>query len=106
MANLTVEELEVDLGDKIRQLRLSLNLDQRTLAERAGVSVRALRNLEGGSGSTVKTLISVLRALGRSEWFNTVAPVATINPLNLTREAQPRQRASARVRRTSTQGQS
>lgn len=45
------------------------------------MSVRALRNLESGAGSTVRTLVSVLRALGRHEWLNTVAPVATINPL-------------------------
>lgn len=98
-ANLTPEELELDLGEKLKALRLSRNLDQKTLAERAGISVRALRNLEAGSGSTIKTLVCVLRALGRQDWLNTVAPVATINPLALTREAQPRQRATG-VRRT------
>ncbi len=101
--HLTPEEMEAELGEKLRTLRLSRNLDQKTLAERAGVSVRALRNLEGGQGSTVKTLVSVLRALGRQDWLNTVAPVATINPLTLTRKAQPRQRAShPRIPRSST----
>lgn len=92
--NQTPEEMEVALGEKLKSLRLSRNLDQKTVAERAGVSVRALRNLEAGKGSTIKTLVSVLRALGRQTWLETVAPVATINPLTLTREAQPRQRAS------------
>jgi len=92
--NLTPEEMEAGMGEKLKALRLSRNLDQKTLAERAGVSVRALRSLEGGHGSTVKTLVCVLRALGRQEWLSTIAPVATINPLTLTREAQPRQRAS------------
>lgn len=92
--NLTPGEMEAALGEKLRTLRLSRNLDQKTLAERAGLSVRALRNLESGQGSTVRTLIGVLRALGRQDWLNTIAPVATINPLTLTREAQPRQRAS------------
>jgi transcriptional regulator with XRE-family HTH domain len=92
--NLTPGEMEAALGEKLRTLRLSRNLDQKTLAERAGLSVRALRNLESGQGSTVRTLVGVLRALGRQDWLNTIAPVATINPLTLTREAQPRQRAS------------
>jgi transcriptional regulator with XRE-family HTH domain len=92
--NSTPDEMEAALGEKLKTLRLSRNLDQKTLAERAGVSVRALRSLEGGQGSTLKTLVCVLRALGRQEWLNTIAPVATINPLALTREAQPRQRAS------------
>lgn len=94
MAHLTTEEMESDLGERLRDLRLHRNLTQKTLAERAGVSPGALRNLEGGAGTTVTTLIRVLRALGREEWLDTVAPIATINPLTLGRDAQPRQRAS------------
>lgn len=94
IVNQTPEEMEAGLGEKLRALRLSKNLDQKTLAERAGLSVRALRNLEAGRGSTIKTLVCVLRALGRQAWLDTIAPVATINPVHLTREAQPRQRAS------------
>lgn len=93
-AHLTPEEMEFELGEKLKTLRLTRNVDQKTLAERAGISVRALRNLESGQGSTIKTLVCVIRALGRQEWLNAIAPVATINPLTLTREAQPRQRAS------------
>ncbi|WP_434716267.1 helix-turn-helix transcriptional regulator [Paraburkholderia sp. A3RO-2L] len=92
----TVDEMEADLGEKLKRLRLNKNLDQKTLAARAGVSVRALRNLESGAGSTVKTLMSVLRALGRESWLQTVAPVPTINPLTLTSRAAQRLRATAR----------
>lgn len=90
----TVEEMEQDLGEKLKRLRLHKNLDQRTLAERASVSVRALRNLEGGEGSTVRTLLRVLRALGRESWLQTVAPVPTINPESFTTRNSARQRAS------------
>lgn len=92
--NQTPDEMEAALGEKLKTLRLSRNLEQKTVAERAGVSVRALRSLEAGKGSTIRTLVSVLRALGRQTWLDTIAPVATVNPLTLTREAQPRQRAS------------
>jgi len=91
----TLGELELDLGEKLKRLRLNKNWDQKTLAARAGVSVRALRNIEAGQGSTVKTLLSVVRALGRESWLQTVAPVATVNPLTLT------SRASKRIRATS-----
>lgn len=94
--NQTVAEMEADLGEKLKRLRLNKNLDQKTLAARAGVSVRALRNLEGGVGTTVRTLLSVVRALGRESWLDTVAPVATVNPLTLTARAEKRQRASSR----------
>lgn len=92
--SLTPEEMEAALGEQLKALRLSRNLDQKSVAERAGVSVRALRSLEAGAGSTIKTLVSVLRALGRQGWLDTVAPVPTVNPLTLTRAALPRQRAS------------
>lgn len=89
----TPEEMEAALGERLKALRLARNLDQKSLAERAGVSVRALRNLEGGQGSTLKSLVRVLRALGREDWLKSIAPVATINPLMLGRRAEPRQRA-------------
>lgn len=96
MSNQTIAEMEVDLGEKLKLIRLNKNLEQKTLAARAGVSVRALRNLESGTGTTVKTLLSVLRALGRESWLDTVAPVATINPLTFTARATPRQRARSK----------
>ncbi|MCL1961370.1 MAG: helix-turn-helix domain-containing protein [Desulfovibrionaceae bacterium] len=98
VTNLTPEEMEAGLGEKLKAFRLFNNLDQKTLAERAGVSLRALRSLEAGDGSTIKTLVSVLRALGRQTWLDSVAPVATINPLTLTRGAKQRQRAARRHR--------
>lgn len=94
MAEHTPEELEVTLGEQIRALRVNRNIDQKTMAERAGISLRALRNLESGAGTTLRTLVSVVRALGRQDWLRMVGPVASINPLMLSRTAQPRQRAS------------
>ncbi len=93
MNSIPLEEHERALGERLRALRLDRNIDQATLAARAGVSVRALRNLEAGNGSTVRTLVSVLRALGRESWLDAVAPVPTLNPLALV-SAAPRQRAS------------
>ncbi|VTU17619.1 transcriptional regulator, y4mF family [Variovorax sp. SRS16] len=92
----TTADLEASLGASLRALRLDQNIDQKTVAERAGVSLHALKNLEGGLGSSIRTLVSVLRALGREDWLKTIAPVATINPLTLTRAAAPRQRATTR----------
>ncbi|QIL84095.1 helix-turn-helix transcriptional regulator [Diaphorobacter sp. HDW4A] len=88
--------MEIGLGEKLKLLRLNKNIEQKTLAARAGVSVRALRNLESGGGTTVKTLLSVVRALGRESWLDTVAPVPTVNPLTFTSRATQRQRARSK----------
>lgn len=92
--HLTSDEMEMALGERLKTLRIHRNLDQATLAERAGISVRTLRNLEAGGGSSLRTLILIVRALGRESWFETIAPIPSINPLMLTRTASPRQRAS------------
>jgi transcriptional regulator with XRE-family HTH domain len=92
-AYLTVGDLEAKLGSKLRLFRLDQNIEQATLAQRAGVSLNSLKRLELGRGSTTHTLLSILRALGREDWLETIAPVPTINPLTMTRAAKPRQRA-------------
>jgi transcriptional regulator with XRE-family HTH domain len=91
----TNTELQAGLGASLRALRLDRNLDQRTVAARAGVSLHALKNLESGRG-TLKTLVYILRALERESWLATIAPVATINPLSLPRAGTRRRRASVR----------
>ena len=94
----TPNELEASLGENLKKLRLNKNIDQKTLAAQAGLSLRALKNLESGQGSSLKSLVSVVRALGREDWLRSVAPVATINPLSLLRTASPRQRARPKLR--------
>ena len=80
-------ELQTILGEQIQALRLSKNLDQRSTAEEAGISEKALRNLEAGRGSTVETLF-----LDSLEGLKMLAPDATVSPLALLRHAKVRQR--------------
>ena len=92
------QELELALGESIRAVRLLKNLDRQTLCDRAGISMNALRNLETGTGSTIKTLVLVVRALERLDWLAALSPVVTINPLHPVRNKHVRERASRRPR--------
>lgn len=92
----TTEEIMVEFGKQLRDLRLRRNIDQRTLAEQAGVALNALKNLECGKGATVASLVKVLRTLGRADWLDTLAPAVSISPLQLAKLKHPRQRASRR----------
>jgi transcriptional regulator with XRE-family HTH domain len=89
----TIEEFETDVGEQIKSLRLKQNIDRATLTLRAGCSVSALKNLENGTGSTLRTLIAIVRALGREDWLRNIAPMATISPLNMPKAGHIRQRA-------------
>jgi transcriptional regulator with XRE-family HTH domain len=93
--NLTTDEWEEKLGQYLRSLRLRQNIDQRKLAERAGVALNVVKRLEAGKGATITSLVKVLRALGREEWLETLAPQITVSPLQLLKDKKPvRQRAS------------
>lgn len=79
----TPEEIQSDLGQRLRQLRLGQRLTQAGLASRADVSPRALRGLENGEGSSLITLIRVLKALGALASLDALAPQPTISPMAL-----------------------
>ena len=88
----TPEELQITLGLRLRRLRLSLNLDQRSTAEKAGISEKALRNLETGRGSTVESLLRVLKALDHLDGLDSLAPEISVDPMALLRQSKPAQR--------------
>jgi transcriptional regulator with XRE-family HTH domain len=95
---LSSDESEAELGQQVRALRLRQNLEQRQLAERAGVALNAVKNLETGKGATVRSLVKVLRALNRADWLRTLAPAVSISPVQMLKARAPRQRASNRKR--------
>lgn len=90
----TSQELEDKLGIQFRELRLRKNIDQRTLADQAGVALNAIKNLETGKGATIKSAIRVLRVLGRADWLGSLAPAVSVSPLQLLKSKHSRQRAS------------
>lgn len=99
----TTDELEQTLGRAVRSLRLAQRLTQVEAADRADVSLGALKHLESGAGATISTLVKVLRALGADGWLATLAPPAEpFDPLALLEQRQ-RERARpggpTRVRR-------
>jgi transcriptional regulator with XRE-family HTH domain len=100
--HITVQEWEGVLGDQIRRTRIARNLDQAQVAALADISIGAVSNLERGKGSSLRTLIAVLRVLERTDWIESLAPAVTVSPLQLLRskqrEPRPRMRASRRKR--------
>lgn len=98
--NATIAELEVVLGAQVRAARIAADLDQSRLASLADVSVGALSNIERGKGSSLKTLIAVVRALGRTDWIETLAPAVTVSPMQMLRAKKKSPRQRVRVRAT------
>lgn len=96
----TPEEIQGQLGERVRRLRLNRNQDQAHVAAKAGVSVRALRGLEAGAGSQLITLIRVMKALESLDSLDALAPEPSISPMAMLGRGKPPQRASRPRRKT------
>ena len=89
----STEDFEIALGEQVRALRIAAGLDQATLASEAGISLGAVRNLEQGNGSTLRTIIRAVRVLDREDWLDGLAPRVSVSPLDVLRNRRtPRQR--------------
>lgn len=96
--------LEAELGRQLRNLRLRENLHQEELADRAGIALNAVKNLESGRGATVRSLVQTLRILNRADWLLTLSPTVSISPVQMLSAKRPRQRASRKRKQQRSSG--
>lgn len=92
----TVAEWEAHLGAQVRDLRQRQGRTQADLARDAGVSVSAIHAVEHGTGSSLSTVVSVVRALDRTSWLDELAPPVAVSPMAKLREAHGLGRPSHR----------
>lgn len=99
-----MQDLEKELGARLRAVRLTRRLSQREVADAANVSVGALKHLEHGQGASLRTLTRVLAALDLTGWITSLAPPApAFSPLEELAQQQRQARDATRqvrVRRT------
>ena len=89
---MTPQELAAELGSRLRALRIRKMLDQKELAARSGISTRTLIMLEQGRGSTVETLLRVLKALDSLAGLEALAPRPAISPIAMMKMGRMPQR--------------
>jgi putative transcriptional regulator len=91
-----------EFGQRVRAQRLNLNMLQTDLADKAGISRRALQNLEAGRVCTLASLIRVLRVIGSLSHLDAFLPELGPSPLQLAKlKGRERKRAGGRRRRKS-----
>ena len=91
-----------ELGQRVRQLRLTQNITQKELGERAGLSFGTIRNLESGKPISLHNFVQILEALGRVgdlERLLVQEPTLSIGQLEKLEQASQRIRATRRVQK-------
>ena len=73
---------ETELGQRLRAARKREPFSQAALAARANVSLSAVKSLEAGRGSSLKTFVSVVRALNLDAGLDRVfAVTSAVSPV-------------------------
>lgn len=94
--HLTNEQVLIELGQRVAQLRLARNLTQAELAQQAGVSKHTVERLEAGESLQLTNLIRLCRALDLLEGFDALIPAPKLSPMvQLKMRGKLRQRASS-----------
>jgi len=90
-------EIRMALAERLKDVRLALNMQQRELAAAAGVSRGTVQNLESRAQCSLDSLVRIAMALGVA---GDLASIFVRKPTSIAEmekaERPPRQRASSR----------
>ncbi len=86
-----------EVGQRLRRIRLNRNLTQAELALQAGIGRRTLQKAENGEGTTLESLVAILRGLRLLSELDQFLPEPSPSPVQLAQlQGRARQRASGK----------
>jgi len=89
-------QIEKELGERLKNRRLDLNISQEKAAELSGLSRRTITAIENGEGCTLTSLIALLRGLNSLDTLDGFLPDPGISPMAMitSLREEPRKYAS------------
>ena len=88
-------EIERVLGRRLKRQRLNRNMSQAELAKAAGISLKTVTNVESGNGTSLGTVIAMLRGLDLLGHLDLFIPEPAISPVELAKlKGKERKRAT------------
>lgn len=97
-----MNEIEIlqKIGARMREIRLEQNMKQKELAEKSGLSMFSISQMETGHNTSVQSLVQVLKALNRLDMIEPFLKEKEINAAALARFIQSQQSQRKRVSRS------
>ncbi len=91
----TPQAILTEMGQRLAQRRIEMNLTQAALAEQAGVGKRTVEAIESGKDCQLSTLCRLLNILKLTEHLDQLVPESTLTPIELLKmQGKKRKRAS------------
>jgi transcriptional regulator with XRE-family HTH domain len=78
-------ELQREMGEAVRRLRVRQGLTQAEAASKAGVALRSYAALEGAGNSSLRTFVRALNAFQATDVIGKIAPQSEVSPLAILR---------------------
>lgn len=91
-----------ELGNRIKQHRISMDMTQLELAEKSGISISTEMRIENGEDSKLSNYIKILAVLGFVENFELLIPEEQLDYKALFEERTVRKRASKKRNSSAT----
>lgn len=79
----TTQEMQKIIAERVRDLRLELNLSQKTLSEKSGVSYASLKKFERTGRVSLESLLKLTLILGRMDDFKELFAPSSVAALSL-----------------------
>lgn len=92
---MTTQVVLKEMGTRIKDYRLDMNIKQMDLSKKSGVSIATLRRIEAGYDVSISKIIAVLLALDLSSNIDYLIPEIILNPIDISGLGHVRKRASA-----------
>ena len=91
-------QILMDLGSRLRDLRVSHGYSQIELARKAAVSRATIQSLENTGRVSLSSLLQVLRVLGEHHALDNIAPAQDFDPQTVFEQEQDRDQRPSRKR--------
>jgi len=96
-SNLSPAAIAEELGERLKQARLNINMTQADVANTAGLGRKVIINAEKGMVK-LEPLIAIMMALGLTDNIDRFLPTQPISPLQLAKlSGKKRQRSSGKA---------
>lgn len=102
MKKYNYQQYQKDLGERIKQYRISMGLKQTDLQDISGVSVRSISRLEQGNPIELESFIKVLMALNLDDNLNLLIPDQTKRPSYYLKEEKNNKQRVRKKKETTT----